>query len=117
MRTAEAWLHDVLDHARRDRLPGMVRTAATFADAASEWLRFIEEDRERKPSTLNDYRSGLRAHLLPAFGDGPADTDGARIVFERVIPPGKGKADPHGACWTPSQDPVCRLRAGRPCVL
>jgi integrase len=45
----------------------------TFADAAAEWLRFIEEDRERKPSTLVDYRSALRAHLLPAFGDQPLE--------------------------------------------
>lgn len=68
-RTAEAWLRDVLDQARRGTLPGMVRTGATFADAAAEWLRFIEEDREGKPSTLVDYRSALKAHLLPAFGD------------------------------------------------
>jgi len=46
----------------------MTRTGATFADAAAEWLRFIEEDRARKPSTLVDYRSALNAHLLPAFG-------------------------------------------------
>ena len=50
------------------RCPGWSRTGATFADAAAEWLRFIEEDRERKPSTLLDYRSALKAHLLPAFG-------------------------------------------------
>jgi integrase len=67
-RTAEAWMRDVLDQARRGTLPGMVRTGVTFAEAAAEWLRFIEEDRERKPSTLNDYRSALKAHLLPAFG-------------------------------------------------
>jgi Phage integrase, N-terminal SAM-like domain len=46
----------------------MVRTGATFADAAAGWLRFIEEDRARKPSTLLDYRSALKAHLLPVFG-------------------------------------------------
>ncbi len=27
--------------------------------------------------------------------EGPAGNDGARIVFDRVMPPGKGKADPH----------------------
>ena len=27
------------------------------------------QDRERKPSTIRDYRSVLNAHLLPAFGD------------------------------------------------
>jgi len=68
-RTAEAWLQDVLHDARRGTLPGMVRTGATFADAAAEWLRFVEEDRERKPSTLVGYRSALKAHLLPAFGE------------------------------------------------
>jgi integrase len=54
-RTAEAWLREALDQARRGELPGQLRTGATFADAAAEWLRFIEEDRERKPSTLVDY--------------------------------------------------------------
>jgi len=73
-RTAEAWLRDLLDHARRGTLPGMMRTGVTFADAAAEWLRFIEEDRERKPSTLNDYRSALKAHLLPAFGSQPLES-------------------------------------------
>lgn len=68
-RTAEAWLRDVLDQARRGSLPGMVRTGATFADAAAEWLRFVEQERDRKPSTVADYRSVVKAHLLPAFGD------------------------------------------------
>jgi integrase-like protein len=73
-RTAEAWLREVLDQARRGELPGQLQTGATFADAAAEWLRFIEEDRERKPSTLVDYRSALKAHLLPAFGDRPLES-------------------------------------------
>jgi integrase len=37
-------------------------------------LRFIEEDRERKPSTRVDYRSALKAHLLPAFGERPLES-------------------------------------------
>jgi integrase len=73
-RTAEAWLRDVLDEARRATPASMVRTGVTLADAAAEWLRFIEEDRERKPSTLLDYRSALNAHLLPAFGDQPIES-------------------------------------------
>src|SRR5215210_590757 len=67
-RTAEAWLRDLLDEARRGTLPGMVRTGATFADAAAEYLRYTEHDRGCKPSTLTDYRSIISAHLLPAFG-------------------------------------------------
>ena len=55
-RLAEAWLDDVLAQARRAELPGMVRTGATVADAAAEWLRYVEHDRACKPSTVTDYR-------------------------------------------------------------
>jgi hypothetical protein len=54
-RLAEEWLRSTLDEARRRALPGMVRTGATFADAAAEWLRYVEHDRGRKPSTLAGY--------------------------------------------------------------
>ncbi len=67
-RLAESWLRDVLDEARRGTLPGMVRSGATFADAAAEYLRYIGEDRNRKASTVDDYRSIINTHLLPAFG-------------------------------------------------
>jgi integrase len=67
-RGAEAWLREVLEQARAGVLPGMVRTGVTFADACSEYLRYVEHDLDRKPSTLGDYRSVTRAHLLPAFG-------------------------------------------------
>jgi integrase len=73
-RTAEVWLQELLAEARRGSLPGMVQTGVTFADAAAEWLRFIVEDRERKPSTLVDYRSALKAHLLPTFGERPIES-------------------------------------------
>ena len=68
-RTAEAWLQDVIGQARRGTLPGMRTGGATFAEAAEEWIRFVQQDRERKPSTVRDYRSVLKAHLLPAFGE------------------------------------------------
>jgi hypothetical protein len=41
----------------------MIRTGATFADAAAEYLRYIEHDRRRKPSTLDQ--------SLTAFKPGP----------------------------------------------
>jgi integrase len=72
-RLAGDWLRDVMDQTRRGTLPGLVRTGATFADAAAEWLRYIEHDRGRKPSTLRGYRSTLNAHLLPAFGSMPVE--------------------------------------------
>jgi integrase len=68
-RTAESWLQGLLGQARQGTLPGMRSGGATFAEAAEEWLRFIAQDRERKPSTIRDYRSALNAHLLPAFGE------------------------------------------------
>src|ERR687884_305764 len=67
-RTAEAWLRDVLAEARAGPLPGMVRTGVTFAEACEEYLRYVEIDLDRKPSTLVVYRSIIRAHLLPEFG-------------------------------------------------
>ncbi len=72
-RLAETWLRSVLDEARRGTLPGAVRTGATFADAAAEYLRYIRDDRGRKPSTLRGYRSAIEAHLLPAFGQMPVE--------------------------------------------
>ncbi len=64
----------MLDEARRGTLPGMVRTGATFADAVAEWLRHVEQDRRRKPSTIAGYRALARSQLLPAFGELPIET-------------------------------------------
>ncbi|HVF79046.1 MAG TPA: site-specific integrase, partial [Solirubrobacteraceae bacterium] len=72
-RTAEAWLSSVLSAARAGTLPGMVRTGVTFAEACEEYLRWLEQDRDRKPSTVRDYGSVVRAHLLPAFGSRPIE--------------------------------------------
>ncbi len=73
-RLAEDWLRRVLDEARRGVLPGMVQTGATFADAAAEWLRYIEHDRRRKPSTVAGYKAIVRSQLLPAFGELPIES-------------------------------------------
>ena len=67
-RSAEAWLQDLLDQARRGTLPGLVKTGATFGDAAAEFMRYAEHDKALKPSTIYGYRSILEAYLLPAFG-------------------------------------------------
>src|SRR3954449_11213358 len=64
-RTAEAWLGRTLAEAAAGTLPGMVRTGATVADACAEYLRYIEQGRQRKPSTLRDYDSIFRNHVLP----------------------------------------------------
>jgi integrase len=79
-RAAEAWLRDVLHQARPGTLPALVRTGATFADAAAEYLRYAEQDRGCKPSTLRDYRSTIAAHLLPAFGSTPVESIDAATI-------------------------------------
>jgi integrase len=67
-RTAEDWLRNLLDEARRAYAPGSAASGVTFAEAADEYLRYAEQDRGCKPSTIRGYRSQLNAHLLPAFG-------------------------------------------------
>jgi integrase len=83
-RLAEDWLRGVLEEARRGTLPGMVRTGATFADAAAEYLRYIEQDRGRKPSTLRGYRSALKVHLLPTFGELPVESITTEMIEEWI---------------------------------
>ena len=79
-RQAEDWLREVLDGARRGTLPGLVRTGVTFGEAAAEWLRYIEHDRRRKPSTVVGYKTIVRAQLLPAFGDLPLESITTQLV-------------------------------------
>ena len=69
-RTAEDWLRDrLLEDAQRAAIaPANATSGVTFAEAAEEYLRYAEEDRGCKPSTIRGYRSQLNAHLLPAFG-------------------------------------------------
>jgi len=68
-RTAEAWLRTTLDEARRGVFPGMVRTGATFADAAAGWLRYIEHDRRPQALPVAGYRVIVGSQLLPRFGE------------------------------------------------
>ncbi len=77
---AEDWLRDVLDEARRGVLPGAVRTGATFADAAAEWLRYVEHDRRRKPSTVAGYRAIVMSQLLPRFAELPIESVTTQMI-------------------------------------
>jgi len=54
---------------------------ATFGMAAAEWMRYVEHDRKRRPSTVQDYRRELAQRLIPEFG---ADTPLTEITTERV---------------------------------
>ena len=79
-RLAEDWLREVLHEARCGTLAGQVRTGATFADAAAEWLRYVEVDRQRKPSTLEGYKAIVRSQLLPAFGQMPLEAITTEVI-------------------------------------
>jgi integrase len=72
-RLAEDWLHDRLGELRREpaqpQVAGPPMTTVTFAEAAAEYLRFSEQDRGCKPSTIRNYRNAITVHLLPVFGD------------------------------------------------
>jgi integrase len=67
-RQAEEWLAETLHSARHGSLVIQNTTGVSFAEAAEEWLRYVEFDRERKPSTVKGYRWIVNAQLLPAFG-------------------------------------------------
>lgn len=92
-RLAEDWMRDTLDAARRGTLPGAVRTGATFADAAAEWLRYVEHDRDVKPSTLSDYRS-VAARLVGEFGGLAIEEVSAQRVEEWRARLGAGRVRP-----------------------
>jgi len=79
-RTAQAALDAILVDARRGKYPSRATTAATFADASAEWLRYVEVDRQRKPSTVSEYKSVVSRHLDPAFGTLPL----AQVTSERI---------------------------------
>jgi hypothetical protein len=67
-KTAEAKLQEILADARRGKLAGAVETGVMFADEAAEWLRYVEHDRKRKPSTIADYMGVVKHALSPRSG-------------------------------------------------
>ncbi|SRR6266545_965309 len=79
-KTAEAKLQEILADARRGTLAGAVKTGVKFADAAAEWLRYVDQDRKRKPSTIADYNGVLEHALNPEFGTLPLEA----VTTERI---------------------------------
>jgi integrase len=87
--TAEVLLQELL---LEFGAPVPAGATVTFEDAVNEWLRYVEHDRGRRPSTVRDYRNCANAYLIPAFGRRPveaittADIDRWR---ERLVHEGK----------------------------
>jgi integrase len=96
-RTAQHVLDEILADARRGQLLPPVRPSGgvSFADAAAEWLRYVEHDRRRRPSTVRDYRIVVDRVLVPALGEAPLEaiTSGHIDAF-RVAVVEEGRLSP-----------------------
>jgi integrase len=66
-RQAEARLDAIL--VGDDPLVNVAPSHVTFKDACDERIRYLEHDRQRKRSTLADYRNVVRNDLIPRFGE------------------------------------------------
>src|SRR5436190_12214121 len=94
----------------------------TFKMATDEWLRYVEHDRRRRPSTVLDYKREIRRNLLPAFGaDTPlrsittADIDAYRAPTRRRAAPAADDQQAARAAPRDLQARSARLRtAGEP---
>jgi len=88
-RIAQQALDEILADARRGQpLPPLRPSGGvSFADAAAEWLRYVEHDRRRRPSTVRDYRIVVDRVLVPALGDAPLDaiTSGHIDAFRAAL--------------------------------
>jgi integrase len=67
-RQAEARLEAIL--VGDDPLVNIAPSHVTFRDACDERLRYLEHDKQRKRSTMSDYRNVIRRDLLTRFGEG-----------------------------------------------
>ena len=81
-REAEQALQEMLVKARAGEA-SRLRTGVTFKDAAEDWLRHGESERGLKPTTIIDYRSSLRAHLLPTFGEMRLEDVTTKVIERR----------------------------------
>lgn len=90
-KTAEEALQELLADVRRGKGEVSRRVGATFADAAAEFLRYVEQDREREPSTVGDYKGVIDGYLLPRFGQRelasitPAEVEAYRDELKAMV--------------------------------
>jgi integrase len=68
-KTAQAELAAILTDARRGEIPDPSdRSGKSFGDAVAEWLRYVEDEKGRRASTVRDYRNTAESALQPEFG-------------------------------------------------
>jgi integrase len=84
---AEARVEAIL--AGDDPLVNLEPSHVTFGEACREYLRHVEVDKHRKRSTVGDYRSVIKTHLGPQFGEStPVDsitTADVDVFRERLL--------------------------------
>jgi integrase len=81
-KTAQAELDAILTDARRGQIPDPgKRSGKTLGDAVAEWLRYVEQEKARRGSTVRDYRITAESALEPEFGK---DTPLEAITSERI---------------------------------
>jgi len=73
---AQQALEGILADLRRGGTDGVSRSGATFRDASAEYLRYVEHDRGRRPSTVTDY----------GFVVGQLDAEFGDLALEAVTP-------------------------------
>jgi len=70
----------------------MNQTGATFADAAREYLRYVEDVKKIDTATVKDYRGVINGYLLAEFGDKQLEAvtpDLIDVYKERLIAEGR----------------------------
>ena len=82
-RLANEALQAILTDARRGqlKLPDPEDKARTYGEACDEFLRYVESERGRSSSTVNDYRGAINRRLRDAFG---SDTPVSEITTEQI---------------------------------
>lgn len=96
-RLAEDWLREVLYEARRGTLTGQVRTGASFADAAAEWLRYVELDRRSRIAIV--LQGDVRRRPKASASDCPV----SRLTVKGVGfagDSGRGCLGQHASAWS-----------------
>jgi integrase len=71
----------LLARARLAEPRAAAQTVRTLGEARDEWLRHVEHDRRRKPSTVTDYRGQSKRYLLDELG---ADTPLDELTTRRI---------------------------------
>jgi len=80
-KTAEAELRRILVEAEQEPQSVAEQSSLpTFTLASKRWLRYIEDDRKRKRSTVNGYRQCVETDLVPVFGEQRLDEITGREV-------------------------------------